>query len=403
MTLVARVIALAQAVAADIKGIQATLAGLGTAARKNVTTSSTDVTADRVLRTGDGGWMGDVPTQSIAFNLDDRALRGWRYVGIGATTGTFPPGVRYGHVHTFGNTGDAVGQELWAFEGDSRTYSRWYRQCFGTAAWGEWAVIPRQGDPLQGSTLVECGSFLSGSVDSDILIKTSIPASESIMPSLIIEGAVSGYTVPFRVDLSWYFYQGAIYLPNAIAMSATNRPGWLAIHLSVSNGLIVIRLRFTAGSVYLPRVTIRANRTGVYGGQLAYYLGWSATYSAGAQPGEVAVPVTNQLRDADIERGLNANGSFTRYPDGTLEMWKAVTIACTANSLTQVNTDLPAAVDLTQPVVPVLSLGAPTNTWGFECKQLAATVQSSTRLMVSITCTVTQQHTVFIKLTGRWK
>ncbi|WP_218189568.1 hypothetical protein, partial [Pseudomonas sp. PA15(2017)] len=131
MTLVARVVALAQAVAADIKAIQVSLSGLGTAARKNVTTSAIDKTPDRVLRTGDGGWMGDVPTAELNFNLDDRTLRGWRYCAKNTTTGTFPPGVNYGHVHTFGNTGDAVSQELWAFEGASQTYTRWYRQCFG--------------------------------------------------------------------------------------------------------------------------------------------------------------------------------------------------------------------------------------------------------------------------------
>ncbi|WP_218189565.1 hypothetical protein, partial [Pseudomonas sp. PA15(2017)] len=371
MTLVARVIALAQAVAADIKAIQVSLSGLGTAARKNVTTSAIDKTPDRVLRTGDGGWMGDVPTAELNFNLDDRTLRGWRYCAKNTTTGTFPPGVNYGHVHTFGNTGDAVSQELWAFEGASQTYTRWYRQCFGSGAWGVWAPIPRHGEVLQGAALVECGTFVSGGQDSDILIKTNIPAAESVMPSLIIEGAISGYTLPFRIDLSWYFYQGAIYLPNAIAMSAGNRPGWVAIHLSVINGLIAIRLRFTAGTVYLPRVAVRANRTPPYGGLLSYYLGWSATYSAGAQAGEVNVPVVNQLRDTDIERGFNANGSYTRYPDGTVEMWKALSVPCTANTLKQVYIDLPAAVDITQPVIPVLGLGAPTDTWGFECRQLA--------------------------------
>ncbi|WP_218189563.1 hypothetical protein, partial [Pseudomonas sp. PA15(2017)] len=98
-----------------------------------------------------------------------------------------------------------------------------------------------------------------------------------------------------------------------------------------------------------------------------------------------------------------ANGSYTRYPDGTVEMWKALSVPCTANTLKQVYIDLPAAVDINQPVIPVLGLGAPTDTWGFECRQLAGVIQSSTSIMISMTCTVTQTYTVFLKLTGRWK
>ncbi|OLU15319.1 hypothetical protein BVH01_15990 [Pseudomonas sp. PA1(2017)] len=148
MTLVARVIALAQAVAADIKAIQASLAGLGTAARKSVTTSSVDLTADRVLRVGDGGWMGDVPVPN-APNLDDRTMRGWRYIGQ-ASAGVKPPDTTYGHVLTFGNAGDAVTQEFWELTGEAgRTFRKFFRQTYGTGPWGPWAELGK------GSSLVK--------------------------------------------------------------------------------------------------------------------------------------------------------------------------------------------------------------------------------------------------------
>lgn len=110
---------------------------LGTAARKNVTSSAVDTTADRVMRTGDGGWMGDVPVQ-LAFSVDDRTLRGWRYVSVaGGTVGTLPDGVVFGQIHTFGNTGDIVCQEFWTFA-PPLPPRRYHRQCFGSDAWGRW-------------------------------------------------------------------------------------------------------------------------------------------------------------------------------------------------------------------------------------------------------------------------
>lgn len=183
MTLVARVIALAQAVAADIKAIQVSLAGLGTAAKKNVTASAVDVTADRVLRTGDGGWMGNVPA-GLAPNLDDRTMRGWRYVNFQVTSGAWPPNTSYGHVLTFGNTDDAVGQEFWEITGASRTYRRFYRQCFGSGAWGDWQPLMSSGDKqrMPFPNIMPDGGRFAGKVDLTSLTLSSSFAAGNFFP-----------------------------------------------------------------------------------------------------------------------------------------------------------------------------------------------------------------------------
>lgn len=259
------------------------------------------------------------------------------------------------------------------------------------------------GQPLKGKALVECLSFSDSGVVPDILIKTKIPASEIVMPSLVIEGAINGYTVPFRIDLSWYFYQGAVYLPTVVTLSGSGLLNWVNVYLSVESGLINVRLQFLGGSVYLPRISIRAIRTGDYGGALSYYEGWSYQAASGARPGEVLADARRVLKVTDIEQGSNANGSWTKYPDGTLEVWKNFGVACAANTLKQVYVDLPTAISFDREITPSLTLGAPTDTWGFECKQLAAVMQGSTSVMISMMCTVTQQYTVFLRIAGRWK
>lgn len=184
MTLVARVIALAQAVAADIKAIQVSLSGLGTAARKNVTTSAVDVTADRVLRTGDGGWMGDVPSSLLTYSVDDRTLRGWRYVSVtSGTVGTLPD-VLFGHLFTFGNTGDIVCQELTAFA-PPRLPRKYHRQCFGSDAWGPWVpeVQPKDTASYPFINLMADNGRWAGRVDPVATLFTAAFATNSWYPA----------------------------------------------------------------------------------------------------------------------------------------------------------------------------------------------------------------------------
>lgn len=105
-------------------------------------TSATDTTAGSVLLTGAGGWLGNVPTTSLA-NIDDKTLRGMRYVSAG-TTGSKPANI--GVVHTFGLTNDTVGQEFWEVTGATSTLRRWYRQCYGNASWGAWFELIHTGN-----------------------------------------------------------------------------------------------------------------------------------------------------------------------------------------------------------------------------------------------------------------
>lgn len=105
------------------------------------TSSPTDTTPGRLLRAGDGGWMGDVPTY-IA-DLDDRSLRGWGYASHTHTANASSMPFAYAQVLTFGNTGDQIHQEAWEVappaEGEpTRTGRRAWRSTYGNKPWSAW-------------------------------------------------------------------------------------------------------------------------------------------------------------------------------------------------------------------------------------------------------------------------
>lgn len=137
---------------ASEEAARATL-GLGSASVLYVTTSNTDMTAGRVLKVGDGGWLGQVPISGT--NIDDRTQRGWMYVG-GATSGTKPS--NNGIVLTYGITNDQVIQEFVESVGgpDVGIRRRFIRNCYASNNWSPWCELYHSGNlqlPLgQGQT-----------------------------------------------------------------------------------------------------------------------------------------------------------------------------------------------------------------------------------------------------------
>lgn len=104
----------------------------------NVTRSNIDVTAGRLLKAGDGGWMGELPVIA-GTNLDDKTLRGWRYwSSVFGHTGTPPAGLTAGMVITNGINGNFVFQEFTELIQDSTSARKWRRNSYGSGAWSSW-------------------------------------------------------------------------------------------------------------------------------------------------------------------------------------------------------------------------------------------------------------------------
>lgn len=129
---------------ADAAAARTTLE-LGNAAVLNATESNKDKTPGRVLKVGDGGWLGDA--QLYCDNIDDRTQRGWWYVGLN-TMGTKPE--QYGVVLTYGNTGDAIFQEFVEVVGGAvMTHRRYIRNCFADNPWSPWCELYHTGNLQQ--------------------------------------------------------------------------------------------------------------------------------------------------------------------------------------------------------------------------------------------------------------
>ncbi|SDI36680.1 Phage tail-collar fibre protein [Pseudomonas flavescens] len=130
-------------------------------------------------------------------------------------------------------------------------------------------------EPLTGKFTVECLDITQSGQESGILVRTKIPIDSTVMPHLTIKGCINGYTSPFEMHLSWYFYEGAFYLPS-VFISGFYSPlggGGVRVFLSHENGLVNIRLDF-GGITYIPRLAITAYKSAGYGGNYAWYTGW---------------------------------------------------------------------------------------------------------------------------------
>ncbi|PZW49696.1 phage tail protein [Pseudomonas sp. URMO17WK12:I2] len=131
-------------------------------------------------------------------------------------------------------------------------------------------------EPLTGKFTVECLDITQSGQESGVLIRTKIPADTTVMPHLTIKGCINGYMSPFEMQLSWYFYEGAFYVPS-VFISGYYSPlggGGMRVFLSHENGLVNIRLDF-GGISYIPRLAITAYKSAGYGGNYAWYTGWT--------------------------------------------------------------------------------------------------------------------------------
>lgn len=158
-------------------------------------------------------------------------------------------------------------------------------------------------EPLTGKFTVECLDITQSGQESGILIRTKIPVESTVMPHLTFKGCLNGYTAPFEMHLSWYFYEGKFYIPAAFitGFHAQLGGGGVRVFLSHENGLVNVRLDF-GGVMYIPRLAITAYKSAGYGGNYAWYTGWVHTSwnRENAIAGEVMVNAHTVLSTANL-------------------------------------------------------------------------------------------------------
>ena len=155
---------------------------------------------------------------------------------------------------------------------------------------------------LTGAFTVECLDVTEGVQTTGLLIKTNIPVLSSVMPLLTIKGALNGYTSPFEAVLSWYFVEGAVYAPLLLVKgSSVDLDTMFNASISHSNGLYNIRLDF-GRNAYIPRLAVTAQKSRAYGGEYAYYKGWTSSVSSTAIAGEVRAVRHAVLTTANVSQ-----------------------------------------------------------------------------------------------------
>lgn len=192
------------------------------------------------------------------------------------------------------------------------------------AGYGITDKVQKQAQPLIGAFTLECLDATDFGQINGILIKTRIPAHEFVMPSLTIKGGLGGYNEPFEMQLAWYFWEGAIYMPRMLVNGSTvGLDDGLKVYLSYPEGMINIRIDF-GSTIYLPRLAVTAFKGKGYGGDYSMYEGWSSMPFTSAIAGEVPVKRTTVLNTANLPRntGNIADSGWWRCADtGLIRQW----------------------------------------------------------------------------------
>lgn len=299
---------------------------LGTASSGTLTTSTEDYTPGRVVRVGDFG-VGVV--KSITqLNVNDIRAIGTYYSKSGANT----PNAGDGWL-TVNEAGS--GYTLQEFVGVDG--AKWVRvEAAGT--WQPWQKVltdgpglasaqqrlglkarafQADGERLNGQNVTEVAR-VNGGLISSLTLHTTMPYTEAESPLLRCVGCLSGYTSPFTLDLSWYYYQGSfntgVALLNTASPTISSLQGVPPLKVNVyrrpETGLMSIYIGFPV-QVYLPRFAIFSIRTGALEVPAAYFSNWTTVADIAPPTAAMnmgALTVINTLNTANCAR--QADGSI---------------------------------------------------------------------------------------------
>lgn len=301
---------------------------LGTAATATLTTGPDDHTVGRVVRVGDFG-VGGYNMLAQA-DLDVVRSVGTYYSVSGLHT---PTGVNGWLTVNEAGIGYTMQEYVVVTDG-----SKWVRvEVLGV--WQPWQKVltdgpglaasqqrlglksrafQADGERLVGQNITEAGK-VNGSLVSSLTVHTTMPYTETESPLIRCIGCINGYTSPFTLDLSWYYYQGAfntgVALLNSASSSIGNLQGGPALKVSVyrrpETGLISIYIGFP-GKVYLPRFAMYSIQTGALEVSTAYMSGWTTV-------ADIAPPTASMnMGELTVISTLNT-ANCARQADGTIK------------------------------------------------------------------------------------
>lgn len=284
---------------------------LGTAATGTLTTSPDDHTPGRVVRVGDfgvGAYSGLAQT-----DIDTVRSPGTYY----SISGLHTPTGQNGWL-TVNEAGTGYTMQEYFVINDA---SKWVRVEI-VGVWQPWQKIltdgpglastqrrlglksrafQADGERLLGQNTTEAGRA-NGSLVSSLTIHTAMPYTESESPLIRCVGCINGYTSPFTLDLSWYYYQGSfssgVALLNAASPAIGNVQGGSSLKVTVyrrpETGLMSIYIGFP-GVVYLPRFAMYSIQTGILEVPAAFASNWLTEADIGPPTSDMNVGALNVI------------------------------------------------------------------------------------------------------------
>lgn len=192
---------------------------------------------------------------------------------------------------------------------------QFYQHQEGAAdVWSKWYETQNIGAAARSQNRTEVLNVAIADTVPGLTIYTKIPAGPALMPALRITGGLSSYTSPVEILVSWYFYEGAVYMPTALVNAAGERP---TVSVGVHNGMIAVQLSFAGGEAYIPRLAVEAINFDGYAVAAEYLQGWTYSWALEPLSGLVACEQRNVINDKTLRQlapGLDGTGAHGTWP-----------------------------------------------------------------------------------------
>ena len=192
---------------------------------------------------------------------------------------------------------------------------QFYQHQEGAAdVWSKWYETQNIGAAARSQNRTEVLNVAIADTVPGLTIYTKIPAGPALIPALRITGGLSSYTSPVEILVSWYFYEGAVYMPTALVNAAGERP---TVSVGVHNGMIAVQLSFAGGEAYIPRLAVEAINFDGYAVAAEYLQGWTYSWALEPLSGLVACEQRNVINDKTLRQlapGLDGTGAHGTWP-----------------------------------------------------------------------------------------
>lgn len=320
----------------------------------------------------------NTPTYRGNIDLPADVPKGWAFCASGSgTTGTLP--TIYGLLWSGGIVNDGFSQEWHEVTAAGTTKRRFYRSVYNGAL-GPWQEIWHTGNLVKQTSptdttagaMMAVGAFGLGAKQNQLTSNVDLDTTE------------------FPIG----FYSGSGWINTPAGNLSSTTWAYLQVENLASAFPLYAKQTFTLNQG-AARVWVRAKFNGVWGSwrELVHshnILG-TVSQSAGVPTGAI------------IERGGNANGEYTRYADGTIDIWHLIPLIHTANTELVSTWDLPVGVSTVAGSQVFINVRGVASTNLYSTTKMQGTVNAGgISVQLRTQFSASQSYTLAVMVKGRW-